>query len=283
MDEDYYANLLIMQYNGKPCAEATIRALVRLVLANGLFQDVQDAYNMTTTVGDQSALISEVNAMAKVGGKSPASKIAAIENIFHLPQAVGHQLDMLAKYLGVGRSYVAEGVVNMLSDSDMFTLMRLASLNHIGNHSLSALNETIWEIFSYGLIPIESGNMAMMYFLDPNVITKPVLDAAVYYNALPRHTAVFLAGYILKKDAPYFSLISYDDEFGQVPLLVISDDGGFLCVSDEDDLLLYDDYVDLGVAITGEIRTGFTTYPLWDSKRGYFLLYSDIRQFSTGE
>ena len=66
---DYYTNLLIIQYNSKEKARATIELFSRVLLADGIFFDVLNAYNLDT--------------------------------------AVGHQLDVIGKYVGVDRYYDA--------------------------------------------------------------------------------------------------------------------------------------------------------------------------------
>jgi len=65
---DFYTNLLIIQYNQKPKARATIAAMVREMIANGVLFDIQDGFNLET--------------------------------------ATGTQLDILGKYIGIDRFYL---------------------------------------------------------------------------------------------------------------------------------------------------------------------------------
>jgi hypothetical protein len=64
---DYYVNLLIIQYNQLLKAQQTIALYVSELLANGIIFDVRDGYD--------------------------------------LDSAIGTQLDILAKYIGVNRFY----------------------------------------------------------------------------------------------------------------------------------------------------------------------------------
>jgi hypothetical protein len=75
---DYYKNLLITQYHDKPKAQATISLMIAELLAAGIALDVRDGYNLDT--------------------------------------AVGAQLDVLGKYIGVDRFYQDNDL------SDMFSL-----------------------------------------------------------------------------------------------------------------------------------------------------------------
>lgn len=55
--EEYYANLLIVQYNGKPKAMATIKVLVRLIWVNIILLQIRDAFHWETAVGAQLDII----------------------------------------------------------------------------------------------------------------------------------------------------------------------------------------------------------------------------------
>ena len=54
---DYYKNLLIVQYHDKPKAQAHIEFLVDLVFANVLLLQIQDAFDWRTAVGVQLDII----------------------------------------------------------------------------------------------------------------------------------------------------------------------------------------------------------------------------------
>lgn len=54
---DYYVNAIIIQYANKPKAQETIRALVSKILANGILFEIRDGYNIDTAVGVQLDII----------------------------------------------------------------------------------------------------------------------------------------------------------------------------------------------------------------------------------
>lgn len=56
---DYYANLLIIQYHNKPKAQATIKLMARFLWANMLFLQIRDAFDWKTAVGKQLEIIGE--------------------------------------------------------------------------------------------------------------------------------------------------------------------------------------------------------------------------------
>jgi hypothetical protein len=74
---DYYVNTLIIQYNDLPNAKATIATLVEQALCDGIFSDIRDGFNIDT--------------------------------------AVGVQLDIIGKYVGIDRFYKAQQLSGFFS------------------------------------------------------------------------------------------------------------------------------------------------------------------------
>jgi hypothetical protein len=54
---DYYTNLLIIQYHDKPRAKATIALLTQLLYANMVLLQIRDGFNIDTAVGNQLDII----------------------------------------------------------------------------------------------------------------------------------------------------------------------------------------------------------------------------------
>lgn len=83
---DYYASLLIIQYHNKPKAKAMVELFVREMLAAGIIFDVRDGYDVET--------------------------------------AVGTQLDIIGKYVGIDRYYTGqtlEGFFSFISYDEVTT------------------------------------------------------------------------------------------------------------------------------------------------------------------
>lgn len=55
--ENYYQNLLIIQYNNKPKARATIKLLVDLLWVNMILLQIRDAFDWRTAIGEQLDII----------------------------------------------------------------------------------------------------------------------------------------------------------------------------------------------------------------------------------
>ena len=126
---EYYSNLLILQYNGKPKAKATIEAVVSL-LPDDLIQEV-------------------------IGG-------------FDIETAVGKQLDILGEYVGVDRYYIVDGQPSPLSDEDYRILVKLKAIANTSNLSHKELDESLYDFFSNTIRMDSTGNMEMTYFVPKN-------------------------------------------------------------------------------------------------------------------
>lgn len=55
--EKYYCNLLIVQYNGKPKAVATIKMMVDLLWVNMILMQIRDGFDWRTAVGPQLDIV----------------------------------------------------------------------------------------------------------------------------------------------------------------------------------------------------------------------------------
>ena len=123
---EYYSNLLILQYHDKPKAKATIEAVVNL-LPDELIQEV-------------------------VGG-------------FDIETAVGKQLDILGEYLGVDRYYNDSGEIKTLDDEDYRIILKLKAICNTSNLSHKSLDESLYDFFLNTVRMDSAGNMEMTYFV----------------------------------------------------------------------------------------------------------------------
>ena len=78
---DYYTNLLIVQYHSKPKAKATIELLVEEALVNNILFDIRDAFDIETAVGAQLDILGKYIGVDRnyTGQTFPADKLALID------------------------------------------------------------------------------------------------------------------------------------------------------------------------------------------------------------
>ncbi len=153
---DYYANLLIIQYNGLPKAVATIKATARMFIMDQLPLAVQGAFDLET--------------------------------------AVGKQLDVLAKYVGANRSgYGVNGQPITLSDSDLRTLIKICIVKNSTGSSLADIQELLYSFFQGGILVFDLQNMQMSYTVHSGIATEQLVQILITGNYLPKPMGVELA------------------------------------------------------------------------------------------
>lgn len=148
----YYVNLLIMQYKGKPKAEAHVDALVSQVVRDQLIYTIQDS--------------------------------------FGLFDAVGKQLDVIGKYAGVQRtSYTFTGQVT-LNDDEFRLLISLAIVKNTSFSSLSVIQDLL-DVYFQGMIKVfDYSNMRMSYMISSQIASQNLAQVFVAQNLLPVPMAV---------------------------------------------------------------------------------------------
>lgn len=164
--EQYYANLLILQYKQKPKAYATILALVAPVIMDQLPLQVQNAFTIGT--------------------------------------AVGKQLDVLGKYAGVTRyGYTFTGPVT-LGDVDFTKLIQISVVQNSAGSSLSDIQNLLQQFFAGVLFIYDHADMSIDYFVDLNAISLTLLEFFIEAGKLPRPMGVGIGAIIAALDITHF-------------------------------------------------------------------------------
>lgn len=156
---DYYADLLILQYRGKPKAYATIQALVKNVIMGQLPLAVQNAYDIETSVGVQ--------------------------------------LDVLGKYAGVERvGYAFNGDVINLDDDDFRQLIKLAVIKNSAGSSLYDIQILLQTFFPNQIYVYEIAKMQLNYFMSGGVGSQDLAQMFLLQDLFPRPMGVEIAALV---------------------------------------------------------------------------------------
>lgn len=166
----YYSNLLILEYRNKPKAKATIESVVGLL---------------------------------------PDDMILSIINGFNIETAVGKQLDILGKYIGISRDYIKDGAVTLLTDDEYRVLLKLKIACNTSNLSHGSIDRSLYDLFGSDVRMDSVGNMEMTYFVPFDF--EPVVIAAIQKNALPRPMGVEVH-YVIEDKKKFFAYCDYDDQ-----------------------------------------------------------------------
>ena len=141
----YLSSLLIIQYNGKTKAKATIEALAKM-FPDKLIMQVRDAFDLET--------------------------------------ATGKSLDILAKYLGVDRQYRNDnGEAQNLNDDEFRMLIKFKALSNTSNASHYDVDTALYNFFGTRVRATSLGNMQMVIFIPSDA--ENVITAAIQQRAMP--------------------------------------------------------------------------------------------------
>ncbi len=152
---NYYADLLILQYLGKPKAYAMIEALVTPVIMDQLPVQVMNA--------------------------------------FSLDFAVGVQLDVLGKYIGVSRVGSNFSGPVTLSDAEYRTLLRVMIVRNSLSADQSSIQAFIHQFFDGVIQEFDHQTMRLSYFYEVAVGTNNVAEFFIKLGQLPKPLGVRLS------------------------------------------------------------------------------------------
>jgi len=126
--------------------------------------------------------------------------------------AVGAQLDILGKYVGVNRTGV--GVYQQpitLSDSDFTKLIQLGiSKNNFGS-SLQVIDEYLFTWFPNEIFAYDNENMSMSYLMTSSIGSQNFVQMAITQGLLPKPMGVALATVLFIPNLGLFGMTSYAD------------------------------------------------------------------------
>lgn len=173
----YYSGLLIIQYHEKPKAKATIETLIKPFIADKIHIAVRDSFALT---GDGAA--------------------------------VGNQLDILGKYIGVTRTgYGFDGDVIILEDSDYRQLLLFALIQNSSGSSFYDIKNLLWQTYGNKVQVFDFKNMRMSYYIDSSIGSEELVEMLVFQNLLPKPMGVQLAEIVFAPiQNDFFGFQEYD-------------------------------------------------------------------------
>ncbi len=176
--QEYYADLLIVQYKPKSKAYSTIKLVANQSLCDGLFLEFDVAFNLDTAVGAQLTILGKIVGVPRnVLGLDLNSTFFNFTRYAGTPASVGFNRyatpvdpDYIARWLS-NASYV-------LNDFELNALIRLKIIFNNTFSSFSQLKIALYEVFS-GNIDIVAPDMGMTYF---NFTRYGTVPASVGFN-----------------------------------------------------------------------------------------------------
>lgn len=175
----YYANLLIFQYLQKPKAYAQVKSSVLPLLMDKLPSKVQDAFNIV--------------------------------------DAVGAQLDVLGKYVGVSRTGLTLNGLVRLEDDDYRKLIRLVVIKNNSGSSLSDIQSLLAANFPGEILVSDNQTMGLNYVLLESLGTSDLLEILVTGSYMPAPMGVQTSVTIVPSHQyPFFGFTTYAGDISPV-------------------------------------------------------------------
>lgn len=155
---DYYANLLIVQYNGKSKAVATVKMIANLILANLLILQVRDGFNLKTAVGPQLDIIGKwIGVTRNYNGSlfwgntflayPDSNELVPTDNTDNLQHGYSNY-STFDTDAGGTLTYDELGFVEQqLNDENYRTVIGLKIIKNSINHTAKNIDDAIWSYF----------------------------------------------------------------------------------------------------------------------------------------
>lgn len=244
---EYYQNLLIIQYNNKEKARATIKSISEALLASGILFDIRDGFNIDNAVGAQLDVIGKYVGLDRFYTmvQDPIDYFAFTdyeeidpdeEEKFGLTDYANFDDFQYNGTLNYSSVLTQD---NKLNDEDFRSLIKLRIIQNNSNHSHKSIDDAIWQVFGDSVVPSSEGDMHMIYFL--RNANQSIIEAALTKGVLPRPMGVGVS-LIRMEEEFFFGMTSYSDVLNGIdnPLsfgfsdygTFESEDGGFLSYTD---------------------------------------------------
>ena len=173
--ENYYADLLILQYRNKQKARATIKLGAGIYLADGLVFELNDCLNIDTAEGKQLDLIGQILGCSRTlyGFNADVDYFS-----FEKTNAFGFS-DKTELSKGFWKSYFNSiGSAYSLSDSVYRQLLKFKAAYNIRRGSWGELDELYYRFFGNEFKMVNNKDLTVTYNVQPNL--SEALQAAIY-------------------------------------------------------------------------------------------------------
>lgn len=159
--ENYYADLLIIQYRNKPNARATIKLGVDLYLADGLIFDLNNVLDIDTAVGQQLDLIGKILGVNRqVDGFTFNVDFFSFEKT---PTAYGYS-DKNQLSQGYWKKYQNSiGSAYSMTDADYRTVLKFKALYNVRYGSWACMDLLYWRAFGNEITLVNNKDLTVSY------------------------------------------------------------------------------------------------------------------------
>jgi len=188
----YYSGLLIAQYKNSPKMVATVQLLANQSLCDGLPQELQTCFDLSTAVGNQLTIIGEIVGVPRnVIGLDLANTFfsyGTYTSTTITAAAIGFGSYTTSPYSrSLFRSYF-DSATYTLTDGQLYQLILLKILFNNTFSSTKNIVDGLWNLFGSQVQFVDNKNMTVTYNVQSAYHT--VFTVAQYLNILLRPMGV---------------------------------------------------------------------------------------------
>lgn len=145
------------------------------------------------SLSSSSLMDSTPNSIAVTFSTTDIPLVQAIQNAYDPRTAIGAQLDVIGKYVGVSRQgYNFSGPMT-LTDTEFQTLIRFAILQNNAGSSLQDIQNAILNSFPGALSVFDHLDMRLSYFFDQSIGSNLLAEFIVKARLLPKPMGVAIS------------------------------------------------------------------------------------------
>ena len=173
--KEYYANLLILQYRNKPKARETIKLGTDIYLADGLVFQLNNVLDIDTAIGAQLDLIGKILGVSRtIYGLNPDIPYFSFEKA----DAYGYS-DKTELSEGYWKSYWNSiGSAYSLSDADYRSLLKFKAAYNLRRGSMADIDTLYYNLFGDDIELINNLDLTVIYKVKDSLTTA--LRAALF-------------------------------------------------------------------------------------------------------
>lgn len=192
----YYRNLLIIQYKQLPKASATIGALSTEVVADLIYTQVQDAFDLDTAIGKQIDVLG-----AYVGARRLLANFTSTVDFMAFPEYSDGGAGLVVGFSeysdvtppsGYWKLYSTIGVSYYLTDGEMRDLTKYLIAVHASDMSNSSVDDILFEFFTTYVTLTDGEDMTLTYTHDATNDPFQLFEIIDFLGALPKPAGVFV-------------------------------------------------------------------------------------------
>jgi len=134
-----------------------------------------------------------------------------VRDAFSIDTAVGVQLDILGKYVGVTRNGYGFSSAISLNDTDFRSLIKIGIIRNISDSSLATINNLLNLYFPGQIYVFDGKNMNISYFISTSVGSLSLTQLFINEKLLPKPAGVQLAMSVYSSSiGSFFGFRTYD-------------------------------------------------------------------------